>query len=470
MKISIFIKTFLILLISFSVVFLFSMKSAENRFGPLYIEENINAVKDSIQNESQKLKDGASLEDTELRNLSSETSFIRYHNGVVTEKIGPDFIKDEEIINYVIEMDMNGSVITEGNIMYYQVIEDDIYIINYVYTFEFGDWLIISTRIQSLQNVELVLNNINTRQSIYVFITITLLSLIISKSISRPLRKINDYAKDISNLDFETELKIRRNDEFKELASSLNEMTFNLKKSYNLLSEANLKLGNDIEFEKQQEEKKKKLIYTINHELKTPLSVMKGMVEGMIDGVGRYQDKDTYLKQLVQQIEKIEKITSDLTYSMRLEDKMKLGDSSSTKVLKQTFTDLKEFAKQQEKNLKINIKSSELLINEELLQIMVRNIIKNAILYTTSVDVFVSSESNIDDYFLIIKNYGHIKDEDLTKVFDSFYRSDSLHLNHDGNGLGLSIVKHICDLYGYECKLFNDGDYVITKLRVKRKL
>jgi two-component system sensor histidine kinase VanS len=237
-----------------------------------------------------------------------------------------------------------------------------------------------------------------------------------------------------------------------------------------LLSEANLKLGNDIEFEKQQEEKKKKLIYTINHELKTPLSVMKGMVEGMIDGVGRYQDKDKYLKELIQQIEKIEKITSDLTYSMRLEDKIKIDEFSSTKVLKQTFSDLKEFAQQQNKNLIINIAYSDLIINEELLQIMVRNIVKNAITYTTGVDIEVSSEKNKEDYFFIVKNYGHIKDEDLKKVFDSFYRSDSMHLDHNGSGLGLSIVKHICDLYGYECKLFNDGDYVVTKLRVKRKV
>lgn len=469
MRINIFIKTFLMLLISFSVVFLFSMRNAESRFGPLYIEENIEAVKNSIKQEASVIQNGASLDSTELRNLSSETSFIRYQNGVVTEKIGPDFIDDDEIIDYVIEMDTNESVVTEGNIMYYEIVKDDVYEINYVYTFEFGDWLIISTRIQSLQNVELVLNNINTTQSVLVFITITVLSIIISRSISKPLKEINVYAKDISNLEFDSKLKIRRNDEFKDLASSLNEMSYNLKESYTKLNEANLKLGNDIEFEKNQEKKKKQLIYTINHELKTPLSVMKGMVEGMIDGVGRYKDRDTYLKELFTQIEKIETITQDLTYSLRLEDKIKPGEYCSTKSLESTFKELNNFASLHHKNLRTNITNDTLKINNELLSIIVTNLVKNAILYSTEDRVFVTNEYNNNDYIFIVRNKGHIKDEDLERIFDSFFRSEGINIHTSGNGLGLNIVKQICNLYEYECKIFNDGDEVVAKVIFKTK-
>ena len=469
MRISIFVKTFLMLLISFTLVFLFSMISTNRRFGPMYIEENINAVKESILNETDKLSIGSSLSDTDLLDLSSETSFIRYSLGTITEEIGPSFLTEDDILEFVIKVYDNNEVIREGNLTYYETQIDDIYQINYIYEFEFGDYLIISTKIQSLQNVELVLNNINTTQSIAVFITIIILSAIISISISRPLRKINTYAKDISNLDFESELNINRKDEFKDLVSSLNEMTFNLKHSYTQLNEANSKLNNDIEFEKRQEEKKKQLIYTINHELKTPLSVMKGMIEGMIDGVGRYKDRDKYLSELLLQIDKVENIAKDLTYSLRLEDKAKTGDIVNTSVIVDNLISLDEFASQKDKKISRKILEANLLINEELLLIVITNLVKNAVTYSDSRDINIITEIANDNYLITIRNKGHIKDSDLDRIFDSFYRSDHLNINTNGSGLGLSIVKQICELYSYDYKIFNDNQDVVAKIRIKIK-
>ena len=469
MRISIFVRTFLMLLISFTVVFLFSMYTTNRRFGPMYIEENINAVKESILKEANTLEQGASLNDTSLLDLSSETSFIRYQLGTITEEIGPSFISEDDLLDFVINVYDGEGIQKEGNLTYYEVKNEDIYQINYIYEFEFGDYLIISTRIQSLQNVELVLNNINTTQSIAVFITIIILSILISFSVSRPLKKINSYAKDISNLEFDSVLDLKRKDEFRDLVSSLNEMTFNLKQSYSQLNEANSKLSNDIEFEKKQEEKKKQLIYTINHELKTPLSVMKGMIEGMIDGVGRYKDKEKYLSELLTQITKVETITKDLTYSLRLEDKAKLGDTVDTSYLLNNFDSLDEFASIKGRKIAKEILPGVLCINDELLLILITNLVKNAVTYTVGNTVSVTTEIKNEDYIFTVRNPGHIKDDDLEKVFESFYRSDSMNINNSGTGLGLSIVKQICDLYSYEYKLFNDSTDVVAKVKIKTK-
>lgn len=469
MRISIFLKTFLMLLISFTLVFLFSMYSTNRRFGPMYIEENINAVKDSILSEADELKSGASLSDTDLLELSSETSFIRYSLGTITEEIGPSFLTEEDILDFVIEVYDNNDVIKENNLTYYETKNEDIYQINYIYEFEFGDYLIISTKIQSLQNVELVLNNINTTQSIGLFITIVILSIIISLSVSRPIKKINKYAKSVSNLKFDAELDIKRNDEFRDLVTSLNEMTFNLKKSYSNLNKANSKLNKDIEYEKHQEQQKKQLIYTINHELKTPLAVMKGMVEGMIDGVGRYKDRDKYLNELITQIEKVETLTKDLTYSLKLEDKVNLNEFIDSECLNDTFNSLNEYSIQHKKKLTINNVKANILISEELLTILVTNIVKNAINYSEGKEISFKSELDEDYYVMTVRNRGHIKDEDLEKIFDSFYRSDYLNINKNGSGLGLSIVKQICELYSYEYKIFNDTDQVVVKIKLRTK-
>lgn len=470
MRISIMIKTFLILLISFSLVFLLSMYISYSRFSPMYIEENIKDVKSSILASVDAIENGSDLSDTSLNNLSSETSFIRYADNQIKESIGPAFITESDILDFVIGIYDSPDSVVDGNLIYYVELTGDIYQINYIYQFTLGDYLIISTRIQSLQNVDLVLNNINMTQSIFMLVAIALLSVMISINIARPIKKINLYAKDISNLKFSSKLTLKRRDEFRDLISSLNEMTFNLKKTYADLNEANEKLAKDIDFEKEQEEKKKHLIMTINHEIKTPLAVMKGMIEGMIDGVGRYKDKDKYLAELLHQIEAIEHITQDLTYSLRLEDKMKKGEIANTKVIDQQFSSLEELASHHFIKINKQIDLCDVYMNEELLVILSTNLIKNAILYSTDKHISVSGEKSANQFTLTVKNKGEIPEHEIEKIFESFYRVQSSGTKKSGSGLGLFIVKQICELYGYPYKIFNDNGYVVAKIEIKRKI
>lgn len=469
MKISILIKTFLMLLISFSLVLLLNMYISYQRFSPLYIEKNIESVKSSILLSITDINNNVELSNTELNSLSSETSFIHYQDGNILEEIGPDFIEESELLGFVISIFDDESTIKENNLMYTVVLNDDIYEINYIYTFETSHYLIISTRIQSLQNIDLVLNEINVTQSVFMAIAIIILSILISLNMSMPLKKINTYAKGISRLDFSKTLHLKRRDEFRDLNRSLNEMTFNLKKTYGKLNEANKKLASDIDYEKQQEEKKKQLIMTINHEIKTPLAVMKGMIEAMIDGIGRYKDKDKYLKELLIQISSIENITQDLTYSLRLEDKMKLDVSTSTSVILNHLEQMDLFAQQHAIKIKKQIALTHINLSEELLVILVSNLVKNAILYSESKIVQVDGSIENNKYVLTIKNKGHIPDEALDKIFDSFYRPSHQKDKVNGSGLGLSIVKQICELYHYTYKIFNDNDTVITKIEIDLK-
>lgn len=469
MKISIFVKTFLILLISFSVVFLLNMYISYTRFGPLYLEENIEAVKDAIYDSIDDIENGDDIESTKLFDVTrSETSLIRLKNAQITESLGPEMFTNEDIMMFIINIYESEETIEEGELLYTVNLEDDIYRINYIYEFEFGDYIIISTKIQSLDNVDKVLTIINQTQMIFFFTLITLLSIVISLLFSRPIKKINTYAKKVSNLEFEEELKLKRRDEFRELVSSLNEMTFNLKKSYTELNEMNQKLHHDIEFEKKQEEKKKNLIMTINHEVKTPLAVMKGMVEGMLDGVGKYKDTEFYLTELIPQIEEIEYITKDLTYSLMLEDKAKFNDQTSIETLKETISNVIEYGKQKEISVKVNLEDSTIKMNEELLGILVSNLLKNAITYTESKDVTISGNIVSEEYQILVKNKGVIQDDDIEKIFDSFYRSTNVKRTTEGSGLGLHIVKQICDIYNYPIKIYNDNGYVVAKVSLKK--
>ena len=101
--------------------------------------------------------------------------------------------------------------------------------------------------------------------------------------------------------------------------------------------------------------------------------------------------------------------------------------------------------------------------------ILVTNLVKNAIIYTTDNTVHIETEIENDTYVFKVLNKGHISDKDIEKIFDSFYRADNVRINKDGQGLGLFIVKQICTLYGFTYKIFNDNGYVTTKINLKLK-
>ena len=84
---------------------------------------------------------------------------------------------------------------------------------------------------------------------------------------------------------------------------------------------------------------------------------MKGMIEGMIDGVGRYKDKDTYLLELLKEIDLIENLTKDLTYSLRLEDKIKPDETCKSTYAVDNLDQIYELAKQHQVRLTQRFKS-----------------------------------------------------------------------------------------------------------------
>ena len=464
MKISIFLKTFLTLLFSFVILFLASQLYLYYQFSDKYVEENITAVKEAILESVDDLENNVSLSDSVLEEASSETQYIRFKNNTVSEMVGPTVLEENEILFFVIDIYDNEELIKEGNLSYTITVDEDIYNISYIYRFEGSDYLLVLTKIQSLNNIDVVLKDITITQGIFLLVTIVLLSLLISTGFTRPIKKINKYAKSLARLDFDTKLRIRRKDELQELTSSLNEMAFNLQKTYAELNQANNQLIGDIEFEKLQEQKKKELIMTINHELKTPVSVIKGMVEGMIDGVGRFSNKDLYLKEVLKQLDKVADITKDLTYSLKLEDIAKPNDSCNLSSLENSLNSIKKFADINKVHLDLDIKKLSVKINEELLTILVTNLLKNAISYTEDKKVVLKTYKYKNIVYIEIKNKGEIKEKDLEKIFEPYYR---VNLNKEGTGLGLFIVKQIAEIYKAEYKVFNDNGYVVSKIGIK---
>lgn len=117
---------------------------------------------------------------------------------------------------------------------------------------------------------------------------------IFSHLITKPVLKISRISKEMSELQFEWQLDEQRTDELGILAKSLNYLSQKLNVTLNDLQAANRKLELDIEHEKALEQARTNFFSAVSHELKTPITIIKGQLEGMLLGIGPYKDHADY--------------------------------------------------------------------------------------------------------------------------------------------------------------------------------
>ncbi len=196
------------------------------------------------------------------------------------------------------------------------------------------------------------------------------------------------------------------------------------------------------------------------HEFKTPISIIKGYAELMqksdsLEDTKQYakiiENESESLSELAQNILNLSMIENDSIINR--EDKFNL-----TEVLRQTISSMQY--RWENKNIEFDLSLEEVIIksNRELLKIMFKNIIDNALKYAvlgSKIKIDVRLSDHID---IIFENETlEMNEEDLSKLFELFYRSESTkHIS--GHGVGLSIVKKICDVLEFKILLERSED------------
>lgn len=275
-----------------------------------------------------------------------------------------------------------------------------------------------------------------------------LISTYYSRVVSKPLIKINEAAKKMAKLDFDNYIEVDGQDEIAQLSTSLNYMSKNLKETLEELERVNLKLTEDIERERNIEKERREFIGVISHELKSPITVISGQLEGMIYGIGKYKDRDKYLKESFDVTQNMRELVQELLQLTEKENSMvkcKKEAVNLTHLITEITSELKFFI--EEKNITIKIDLAKDIIVEgdsNLLKKAFTNIIKNAITHTPNREsIIIKGEL----HKITVENTGvTIEEAELEKVFEAFYRVDkSRNRKTGGTGLGLYIVKTIFD-------------------------
>lgn len=232
-----------------------------------------------------------------------------------------------------------------------------------------------------------------------------------------------------------------------------------------------------IERERQEEENRREFIATISHELKTPITIISGQLEGMIYNVGKYKDRDKYLKESYTSTQELRDLVNEMIEISKTDIMSASFKPSSIKIndLVESIIKRQEFLID-EKNLKISIKiDSDALIyaDKDKFSKALYNIINNAIKYTPeneSINIRLI-ERGFRASILEVENTGiNISEESLKNIFNPFFRVEkSRSRKTGGSGLGLYLTSQILIKHGFNYKMTNRGNSVLFTIEFTNK-
>lgn len=301
----------------------------------------------------------------------------------------------------------------------------------------------------------------------FIAVVILLISVmgavVCSRYYSKPLVSISNVAKRMTTLDMTWKCEVNRKDEIGVLAASLNEMSQRLSDAMDSLKAANWKLQKDIEREREQEKQRVEFFTAVSHELKTPIAIIKGQLEGMIYQVGEYKDRDTYLRHCLKTTNDMEALVKEILSAARMggsDFHLERTDLDISQMLQKVCQQFRGRMEDKEMELHMDIQPAFHYAGDgRLMEKVFTNVIGNAVAYSpVGATVMVSLQNGI----FFVENSGiHIAEEDLKQIFTPFYRVDkSRNRNSGGSGLGLYITKTILDHHGIQHNMVNTEDGV----------
>lgn len=282
----------------------------------------------------------------------------------------------------------------------------------------------------------------------------SIMALIFSGIFTRPIKNLTNIAVSMSKLDFSNKYDVITNDEIGSLGSSINSLSDQLNHSISDLQKMNKGLMADIEQKKKIDDMRKEFIFSISHELRTPISLIKGYAEGLIENVASSEEsKNFYCEVIVDETMKMEKHVQDLLELSHLESGNTSLDISFFNITSLINSILMKYERIfQEKNIIYSFEEKRVFYASadvvRIEQVLV-NYINNAVNHIDEKRHISLSIEKITDGVLRIKvsNTGeNIPESSLEKIWHSYYKVDKARTRqYGGYGLGLSIVKAIQD-------------------------
>ncbi|KMK76809.1 sensor histidine kinase [Alkalihalobacillus pseudalcaliphilus] len=295
-------------------------------------------------------------------------------------------------------------------------------------------------------------------------LTNTVIIYLISKHLIQPLKKLHRSATEIANGNLNQQTKIIRKDEIGELANAFEEMR--------------LKLRNSLALQEKYEVNRKELINNISHDLKTPITSIKGHVQGIIDGVAQDKNKlDTYIQVIHTKASEMDKLIDELLLFSKLDLNSIPFEFEHVNICDYLNDIIEELRMEYEEvtfltDFKAHPKSHVVADRTQLYKVF-SNLIANSVKFIQHKEKVIKISASVRGQIMVISvvdNGQGISQKDLPYVFERFYRAEgSRGLKQGGSGIGLAIVKQIIEAHQGSVDInskVNEGTTVTLTLRI----
>lgn len=276
-----------------------------------------------------------------------------------------------------------------------------------------------------------------------ILISNLIMSVIASRTITAPIKKLSDGANEIAGGNLDYHIDYDSTNEIGTTVKSINDMTEKLK--------------NLMQTKEEIEQSRKEMTAGIAHDLRTPLTSIKGYVEGLMDGIANTPEKqERYLNTIYSSAKDMENLLDELLTLSRFEE----GKIKLEQIRIDIVQFLREYLNERPQDNRSVITftppsykgSLDVMLDPNRFSRVLNNIISNAIKYSSTARkprIDISLEVYDKSVIIALKDNGiGISDENLKHIFESFYRADQARTRvQDGSGLGLAVCKEIVELH-----------------------
>ena len=337
-----------------------------------------------------------------------------------------------------------------------------------------GYLLYIRIPVSSIQESVKISNNFLYLIAGFTILISAVIVNFVSRKFTEPILELNAIAKNMSNLDFSHKYRITdADDEINNLGKSINLMSDKLERTIKQLRSTNIELEKDIEEKSKIDEMRKSFISDVSHELKTPIALIQGYSEGLLENVNTDDEsRKFYAEVILDETNKMDRLVKQLLELMKLEyGKREFSDKEFNIVELEKEVIRKSKVMLEEKQVEVELKSPDeinVIADDFYIEQVITNYVTNAIKHVEKVDgkksIIIENVVNVEKNKVRVKVFNtgiNIKEEDLARIWNRFYKVDESRNRADGGtGIGLSFVKAIMSNYKNDYGVINKDNGV----------
>ncbi|MBP3339355.1 MAG: two-component sensor histidine kinase [Lachnospiraceae bacterium] len=372
-------------------------------------------------------------------------------------------------------------VIIENDEYTVQIVNDDENEVEYIEMWgdmSNGNVYVMRSNVDSIKQVVKVANDFYVNVVLLVLLLSIVITIIITINTTKPILDLVHISERMSNLEFDVKYKTKSNDELAVLGNSMNKLSEKLESTISELKAANLELQKDIEEKNEIDKMRKEFVSNVSHELKTPIALIQGYAEGLKEGVIEDEEsKAFYCDVIIDEANKMNKMVMKLITLNQIESgnsKIEMERFDIITLIDTVLNSASILLKEKGANVFFdNTKSVFVWTDEFQIQEIITNYLSNAINHLDG-DKNIKITTILHEKTVRINVYNsgaHIPEEDIDKIWDKFYKVDKARTReYGGSGIGLSIVKAICESLNMQCGVQNVEDGVEFYIEMEREV